>query len=311
MKKRKDVRAVVAAALIEQLAVGTKPWSKSWSISGTGLPKRHTGDLYHGINRLLLMMLGYSNPYFMTFNQAAILSGMKKDDSGNWVREDGQGVRAGEKSPAHVVYAAPKTVRDYDSDAPDAKKDIFFWRQSSVFNASQIDGLPDRYYPAAIEIDANKTLEHHTAADALVKAMEDEAPIEYQGDSAFYAPSRDTIRCPVPQAFESMDAFYATLLHEGVHRTGHKSRLDRKHDYSEKTGRAREELVAEIGAAMLCCAIGLSDEPREDHASYIHSWIQLLENDNNAIFSAAKQADSAMAYMLDQANQFHGHVIAA
>jgi len=69
--------------------------------------------------------------------------------------------------------------------------------------------------------------------------------------------------------------------------------------------------VAEIGAAMLCCAIGLSDKPREDHASYIHSWIQLLENDKNAIFSAAKQADSAMAYMLDQANQFHGRVIAA
>jgi len=311
MKKRKDVRALVTATLIEQLAAGTKPWSKSWNASGSGLPRRHTGALYHGINRLLLMMLGYDNPYFMTFNQAAILSGMTKDKGCNWIRENGKGVRSGEKSPAHVVYSAQKTVRDYDSDAPDAKKEVYLYCQSAVFNASQIDGLPDRYYPATIEIDANKTLEHHTAADALVKAMEDEAPIEYQGDSAFYAPSRDTIRCPVPQAFESMDAFYATLLHEGVHRTGHKSRLDRTHDYSEKTGRAREELVAEIGAAMLCCAIGLSDKPREDHASYIHSWIQLLENDKNAIFSAAKQADSAMAYMLDQANQFHGRVIAA
>jgi len=301
-----DVQSQVTEWVLGRLQAGdVLPWHRPWD-AGTGLPLRHDGTPYRGVNTLMLMILGLPNPYWMTYNRAAILSGMQRDDRGKWIREKGKGVRAGEKSPSWVVFAKPLLVDDRDSDTPGTKKQIYFWNYSPVFNASQVDGLPERFYPKPREVSQAVLGERHAAAQDLIEAMEDEAPVEYHGDSAFYAPSRDLIRCPAAERFDSHEDFFSTMYHEGVHRTGHKSRLDRKHDYSEKTGRAREELVAELGAAMICCEIGLTDTPREDHASYIHSWIQLLQDDKNAIFKASREASAAVEYMLAQAADYRG-----
>ena len=89
----------------------------------------------------------------------------------------------------------------------------------------------------------------------------------------------------------------ATLLHELCHWTGHESRLDR----NLKTGHgtkdyAAEELVAELGAAMLCGSLGISPEPRDDHAKYLNNWIERLKNEPKAIFTAAAKAQAAADY---------------
>ena len=60
---------------------------------------------------------------------------------------------------------------------------------------------------------------------------------------------------------------------------------------------AFEELVAEIGAAFLCAALGISNEPRPDHAQYIQSWLKVLKGDSKAIFTAASAASKAVAYL--------------
>ena len=112
-------------------------------------------------------------------------------------------------------------------------------------------------------------------------------------------PSKDAIMIPEREAFSDGAAYYATLFHELTHWTGADKRLDRKqggkfgsNDY------AFEELVAEIGAAFLCSDMGISnDEPRDDHAQYLKSWLEILKGSDRHIFSAASQASKATQYL--------------
>jgi len=83
------------------------------------------------------------------------------------------------------------------------------------------------------------------------------------------------------------------------HWTKNPSRLER--DFGRKAwgdeGYAREELVAELGAAFLCADLELTPEVQEDHASYLATWLQVLKNDTRAIFQAAAHAQRAVDYL--------------
>jgi antirestriction protein ArdC len=104
---------------------------------------------------------------------------------------------------------------------------------------------------------------------------------------------------PVIEAFRDAESFYATLAHESCHWTKHPSRLER--DFGRKTwgdeGYAREELVAELGAAFLCADLDLTPEVRDDHAAYIATWLTVLKNDRRTIFSAAAHAQRATDFL--------------
>jgi antirestriction protein ArdC len=80
---------------------------------------------------------------------------------------------------------------------------------------------------------------------------------------------------PPFETFRDAESYAATLAHEGCHWTRHPSRLNR--DFGGKRfgdeGYAVEELVAELGAAFLCADLALTPDVREDHATYIASWI--------------------------------------
>ncbi len=125
------------------------------------------------------------------------------------------------------------------------------------------------------------------------------ATIQHGGNSAFYAPSRDLVQLPPFGAFKDKESYYATALHELTHWTKPKHRLDR--DFSGKRfgdhGYAREELVAELGAAFLCAELGITPEIRQDHADYLGHWLTVLKEDKRAIFSAAAHAQRAADYL--------------
>lgn len=125
------------------------------------------------------------------------------------------------------------------------------------------------------------------------------ATIYHGGNAAFYAPSRDVVQLPPFEAFKDKESYYATALHELTHWTKAKGRLER--DFSAKrfgdTGYAREELVAELGAAFLCADLGITPEIREDHAAYLGHWLSVLKEDKRAIFSAAAHAQRAADYL--------------
>ena len=116
---------------------------------------------------------------------------------------------------------------------------------------------------------------------------------------AYYAPGPDLIQLPSPEAFRDAEGYAATKAHELTHWTNHPTRLDR--DFGRKhfgdEGYAREELVAELGAAFLCADLGITPEPRDDHAAYLAHWLKVLREDKRAIFSAAAHAQRAVDYL--------------
>jgi antirestriction protein ArdC len=162
-----------------------------------------------------------------------------------------------------------------------------------VFNASQLDFLPERFElqpsPAAWQpIGEAEQLIHDTGA-----------VIHHGGNRAFYRPTDDIIQLPPPAWFPDTSDYYAVALHELTHWTGHQRRLDRvlgrRHGIEAY---AYEELVAEMGAAFLCAHCGLP--ARLEHASYIDSWLDALRRDKRLIFTAAGAAQKAADYVLGE-----------
>ena len=119
---------------------------------------------------------------------------------------------------------------------------------------------------------------------------------------ACYAPVTDFVHMPAHEAFLSEEHWAATLLHESVHFTGHKSRLDRLDGYAtDRKARAREELCAEFGSALLGAMAGLAPFHLEDHASYIASWLELLRDEPRAFLAVGAKAQAAVDWLIAQA----------
>ena len=248
----------------------TGKWERPWSIQG--LPVNLvSGKPYRGINFLTLLIAqqskGYSSNIWATYKQWA---------------EKGAQVRKGEKGTAGVYYGQ-NTKETENGD----EKTFRFAKGFSLFNAEQVNGY---------EVVEPLEFEPIEAAEAVWSRFPGE--VVYGCDEACYIPSLDILNLPNREQFKSAQAFYGTAFHEGVHWTG--PRLDR--DLSGRFGDesyAMEELIAEIGAAMLVGRCGLEPSIRDDHAKYIKSWLKVLRDDDRAIVHAASQAQKAADYLYD------------
>ncbi|MCZ7865773.1 zincin-like metallopeptidase domain-containing protein [Agrobacterium salinitolerans] len=212
-------------------------------------------------------------------------------------------VRKGEKSSLVVFYKTfdVEQINDQTGQAEQAERMVA--RASWVFNAAQVDGFPlDQ-----TDIPTQPSFDPIAQAEAFVKATG--AVIEEGGDKAYYVPSADIIRMPERRRFtgtattSAAEGFYSTLCHELTHWSGSKARLSR--DLSARFGTgayAMEELVAELGAAFLCSDLGLTPEPRLDHAQYIKNWLTVLKSDTKAVFTAASKASEASNWLMSLAS---------
>ena len=279
---RPDLYARVTDAILADLAAGVRPWIQPWRCAGRAgavrRPLRANGQPYSGVNVLLLwsaaLAQGFTCPTWMTFRQARALGGQ---------------VRRGARG-ATVVYA-DRIRRVEDTADGLVERTIPFLKSYTVFNLAQIDGLPPELAPAAAPPpDDGRRI---ARAEAFFAALG--ADIRVGGDRACYVLDADRIHIPPEAAFPDIGDFYATLAHECVHWTRHPKRLDR--DFGRRrwgdAGYAREELVAELGAAFLCADLGLDLTPRRDHADYIGEWLTVLRDDKRFIFSAAAFAQKA------------------
>jgi antirestriction protein ArdC len=120
------------------------------------------------------------------------------------------------------------------------------------------------------------------------------ARVQHGGNRARYSQPNDTIYLPKPEQFESGAHYYATSLHEHVHRTEHPVRLARKFGRYGDPDYAYEELVAEFGAAYLCALLDVQGRMR--HASYIQSWIAALKADESVLYWSTLDAEDAVEY---------------
>lgn len=284
---RPDLYARVTGAIIADLERGVRPWTKPWSAEHLAgritRPLRHNLQPYSGMNVVLLWAeaatRGFSAPIWMTFRQALELGGA---------------VRKGQTGST-VVYANRLIRTETGENGQDVERQIPYLKAYTVFNVEQIDGLPESFYDrATAPLDPVLRIAHAEAFFAATKA-----DIRHGGNQAYYAIGPDYVQLPSFESFIDPESYYATLGHECCHWTRHSSRLDR--DFGRKRfgddGYAREELVAELGAAFLCADLGLELQPREDHAAYLSHWLEVLKADKRFIFSAAAHAQRACNYL--------------
>ena len=288
--ERADLYQEITDQMIAMIEAGTRPWSKSWNgAASPTLPLRSTGVPYRGINVLTLwataMTRGYAAPHWLTFKQALALGGA---------------VRKGERGST-VVYANTIEV-DGDNggkSSADDKRHMAFLKRYTVFNAEQIDGIEASYPTPAPIITATNPDRRDAELDALFARVP--VALKHAGSQPYYQPSSDQIVMPDFADFHTSDDYYSTLAHEMTHATGHVDRLARPTLISlKREDYAREELVAELGAAFVSAAIGIKLHDREDHAAYLANWLQALRSDKRAIFTAARLAQEASDWLLSR-----------
>ena len=241
-----------------------------------------TKNAYRGVNIIMLWMA----------------ADIARHPTGAWAsykqwQAAGAQVRKGERATPIIFY------RQYDVDptgeSDDGKRRVA--RTSLVFNAAQVDGF-----------DADVALPDYgplTVTDRFQKFVDCiGADIKHEGTRAFYSTATDSITMPPMSLFHDTptmpraEGYMATLAHETAHYSGHSSRLNRQ--LRNKFGsfeHAAEEVIAEISASFICARLGLSSEPRIDHAQYIAHYMSMMRADPRAIFKCAAEAARATDYL--------------
>ena len=279
-----DAYQVITDRIIGLLDKGIVPWQKPWT-SGQSHPQNLISRKpYRGVNVFLLHAMSYESPYWLTYKQALAVGG---------------NVRKREKACPVVFWK----WLDVEDTADNAHKRVPFLRYYSVFNAAQCEGI-EAHLPKPEE----SKREHSPieAGERIVSAMQRRPEIKHGLDRAFYSPSGDFIGMPSPERFRSGEEYYSVLFHELTHATGHESRLNRKGvagtegDWSAfgSTPYAKEELVAEMGAAFLCGHAGIVERTLENSAAYVQGWLSRLKDDPKLVVQAAAQAQKAADFIL-------------
>ncbi|WP_043333662.1 ArdC family protein [Methylosinus sp. LW4] len=283
---RRDHYREVTDRIVAVLEQGVAPWRRPWNPDKAAGPlspiNAKTGRRYRGINVLLLGMSQFSfasgDPRFCSYKQA---------------KERGWQVRGGEKGTTIYFYKSLQVGdRDAPADGEEHVRNIPLLRASTVFNGSQIDGIPEFVAPTIEEAPWRR----FDAADIILRNSG--AVVRIGGDRAFYSPSTDHIQLPPERAFTSPEALASVQNHELAHWTGAASRLNR--DLSGRFGSAsysREELVADIASCLVNSELGLPTDI-ENHASYLSSWVDRLKSDKREIFRAAAAAQKAADFCL-------------
>lgn len=288
MSEFRDVYSRITNKIIADLEQGARPWHRPWNADHLAgkitRPLRHNGIPYQGINVVVLwctsVTKGYACPFWLTFKQALALGGnVKKGEHGEL-----------------VVYADRITRTETNDKGEESERSIPFMKGYTVFNAEQCENLPAHFTMTA-EAPALPLSQRIGVADRFFAATG--ADIRHGGTRAYYAEGPDYVQMPPFETFRDAESYAATLGHELCHWTKHDKRLARdlggvRHG---DEGYAREELVAELGAAFLSADLGITPEVREDHAAYIATWLHVLKNDKRFIFTAASHAQRAADYL--------------
>lgn len=280
---------LIADKLLALMSAGTLPWHKTWS--STPYANALTGHCYTGMNPLLaeidVMISGYSTTLFVGFKQAA---------------DKGWKIRKGSKATG-LCLGGKGVKQETDSETGETLEKFYsFSRWLRVFN---LDCVDDDEADIKVEnVIARFQGEPNTSArieDAEKLIAAQQAEIVFGGNRACYSPSLDKIHLPIYRSFSNAEAYYATAVHELVHRTGHQSRLARNLDGKKRSPEyAFEELVADMGAAFVCGTLGIPSD-LEHHASYIAEWMSLIQDDSKVFFKAFKLAKTAADLLLDNA----------
>jgi antirestriction protein ArdC len=285
---RRDIQQQVTDTIISQLEAGTVPWQKPWTGNDNAysftIPKNTTtGNKYRGINILLL----WGSAIQKDFNSSEWASLKQWNGKNERIRKD-------EKGTMIVYYDTIE--REVDGEI----KKIPFLKSSIVFNRCQLASYnPEQDKP---QLPEKSLIERIASVDDFITNTK--AIVQHEGFRACYIPSQDKIMMPYPEAFKDTDSctatenYYSTLAHELTHWSGSPKRLQRtfgKNFGDDKY--AEEELTAELGAAFLCAEFGINIAEKGNNASYIAHWLEILKNNKQCLFTAAREASRAVDFL--------------
>lgn len=281
---RRVVDQLVAAIETDNAGTWTMPWHRLGNARHLSPINDITGAAYRGGNVLALALegieRGYTSARWATYKQ--------------WTGRDSQ-VRRGEKSTPLIRWVTKATEADA-SDGGGEKRQRMIPMVFHVFNADQCD------HPHPIDETTATEAEPEHSDDVGAWLSTIGADVVVGGDRAFYDPNADRITLPPRTAFISDGDFWSTKIHEHVHWTGHRTRLNRDTLTSNDPALyALEELTAELGAAIICAAHGIEPTPRASHAAYLAHWLEHLNADPRTLFRIASTAQTAADHLHDLA----------
>lgn len=266
--------------VVSDLESGQIPWKMPWFAK---IPTNfHTKQPYHGINVLALNSVArkreYSSHYWITERQAIRRGGnIRKNEIDN---------------PAFIIMAKWESISSRDETG---EEQIDWWlmmREYRVYNLEQTSGLRYTKEQATIPL-----FNRDERAEEIVFGYKDRPTIKYDPERAYYRPYHDDVHIPKIDQFASQEEYYSTLFHELVHSTGHTKRLSRSSFHETihfgDTSYAKEELIAELGAAFLCAQLGFFSQTRKNTAAYLQSWLAALLDDRTLLLQAASHAQRA------------------
>lgn len=284
---RNDVYEYVSSRMIERLEQEEIPWVNTRAKPLLCARSFTTGKQYKGINAFLLTMANGASPFWATFNT---------------VKQAGGNVKKGSKSQIAVFWKLLES-KEVDNESGE-KKHYPVLRYYNVFNLDSVEGVK---CPLLDEVNIADPIE---AAESIIAGYTDKPAITFgQSGRAFYSTAEDRIVMPQRSHFISASAFYRTQFHEIIHSTGAKGKLNRWSEMdTHNFGREEygfEELVGELGAAMLLAHAGLYEEMEEKSASYLSNWKQALQADSKLIVRAAGAAQKAVDWILNTHAEQH------
>ncbi len=296
-KSVKEMREEMVSRLVSIIESRPLEWEAGWSNAGDTPHNAITQKNYNGFNFFFLLALqmeqGYADGRWLTFKQ---------------VQDLGGSVTKGQKSAQIFYYREydKNTKKDFDQKSIEKltqeeqliyKKEnvVPVLRCSNVFNAKQCENLPK----AEKRVLTEQEIETQRVAVMETVLENNSVPIIHDGGSrAYYSWKEDAIHLPEKAAFKSMQDYYATVLHEIAHSTGHKSRLDRNLQ-TAKTAYAIEELRAELGSVFMQNELGIKIEGRhfENHGAYLQSWLSEVKKDPGVFLEAVSAAGKIADYI--------------
>lgn len=314
-QRRKEWRAQLAEKFVSLLEDNGLQWKKEWH-GNTGIAQRLpynvvSGRKYNGENIFMLMitsaMRGYNDPRWATFNEIADKNGKYHPGEFWHLKKGSKAVNIGYAFPYDRIDKKSISWAEYhkliDEGTRDANDFTMAWKEISLFNAAQIEGIK----PLELTPEEKKAQEelynNSISQDELVTKISQSMGVTITndgGDRAYYSPLSDEIHLPDPKVFTSEYAYNSTALHELAHATGHAKRLDRRMIGSFGSSEyAYEELIAEITSCFTSISISASQTTDDinNHRAYVKGWCQAIKDDPDVLVNAISEATKAANYL--------------
>lgn len=283
-----SIYEIITKKFIEQLEQGIVPWHKPWSVGSYNEKEvaisYTTRKPYSLLNQ---MLLGWRSGEYLTFKQIQDLKGS---------------VKKGAKSQMVVFYTPIKVTEKDKVTNEDIEKTIPCLKYYNVFHIDDTNGIQSKIENSTETEDtkvnpiesAENLIQGYLSREKTLKFINDKV-----SDSAYFSPSQDLVNVPCIKQYKVVEEYYSTAFHEFTHSTLVEKRCNRK--AGKKFGDeeySKEELVAEIGSAMLCSICGIDNaKVFNNSVAYVQSWLRKLRNDSKLIVIASAQAEKAVKYI--------------